>query len=204
MPNLDARVAELAARYRPLAAEMLAEVIRIPADFVDKPADQGGDPRCGLSNHEFPRLEYLRKKIIEIKAVRRPEDVFFDDFGNLVWVVTDPDDGVAPDQKKVIYLDGHSDTVRALRPQWREKIGGGIDAYDGLVDAKKVNREFLKKQLGWLPPDSEWIWRALNTMLSVGMAPASNICVQRYENHPLRTTSTFLPWASWRATASMA
>jgi putative selenium metabolism hydrolase len=156
MSNLDTRVAELAAKYRPLATELLKEVIRIPADFVDRAADQGGDPSCGLSNHEFPRLEYLRKKIVEIKAVRRPEDVFFDDFGNLVWVVTDPDDGVRPEDKKVIYLDGHSDTVRALRPQWKEKIGGGVDSYDGLVDAKKMNREFLKKELGWLPPDGEW------------------------------------------------
>src|SRR5919205_2950441 len=111
MSNLDARVAEVAAKYRPLAAAMLQEVIRIPADYVDKPVEQAGDPQCGLSNHEFPRLEYLRRKIIDIKAVRRREDVFFDDFGNLVWVVQDPDDGIAPGEKKVIYLDGHSDTV---------------------------------------------------------------------------------------------
>ena len=88
--------------------------------------------------------------------MRRPEDVFFDDYGNLVWTVTDPDDGILPERKKVIYLDGHSDTVRALRPQWLEKIGGGIDAYDGLVDPQKVGTAFLKKELGWLPPDSEW------------------------------------------------
>ena len=156
MSNLDARVASLAAKYRPLAAEMLAEVIRIPADFVDKPVDQGGDPLCGLSNHEFPRLEYLRKKIIEIGAVRRPEDVSFDDFGNLVWVVEDPSDGIPRDQKKVIYLDGHSDTVKALRPQWLNKIGGGVDSYLGLMDPAKVDKTFRKKELGWLPPDSEW------------------------------------------------
>ncbi|MBI2318563.1 MAG: hypothetical protein HYU75_16605 [Betaproteobacteria bacterium] len=156
MSNLDARVAELAARYRPLAAEMLKEAIRIPADYVDRPPDEGGDARCGLSNHEFPRLEYLRKKIIEIKAVRRAEDVFFDDFGNLAWVALDPEDGIAPGEKKVICLDGHSDTVRALRAQWREKAGGGLDAYEGLVDATKLDRSFLKKELGWLPPEAEW------------------------------------------------
>src|SRR5512138_2614511 len=145
--TLDSRIAELAAKYLPLAKEMLAEAIRIPADYVDRPADQGGDPLCGTSNHEFPRLEYLRKKIIEIKAVRRPEDIFFDDFGNLVWVVFDPNDGIAPDQKKVIYLDGHTDTVRALRPQWIEKAGGGVDAYNGLVDAKKLDKNFLREEL---------------------------------------------------------
>jgi putative selenium metabolism hydrolase len=154
--TLDARVAELAAKYRPLAAEMLREVIRIPADYVDKPADAGGDAQCGLSNHEFPRIEYLRKKIIEIKAVRKPEDVGFDDFGNLVWVVEDPSDGIPAGQKKIVYLDGHTDTVKALRPQWLDKIGGGVDAYNGLVDPAKLDKTFLKKELGWLPPDSEW------------------------------------------------
>lgn len=154
--SLDARTAELAARYRPLAAELLREVIRIPADFVDLPVDAGGDPLCGLSNHEFPRLEYLRKRIVEIGAVRRPEDVGFNPYGDLVWFVDDPSDGIPAASKRVVHLDGHSDTVRALRGQWREKIGGGIDCYDGLVDPAKVNRDYLKKELGWLPPESEW------------------------------------------------
>ena len=156
MSNLDARVAELAAKYRPLAVEILKEAIRIPADYVDRPADKGGDARCGLSNHEFPRLDYLRRKIIEIKAVRRPEDAGFDDFGNLVWTVSDPDDGIAPEKKKVIYLDGHTDTVRALRPVWLEKTNGGVDAYNGLIDANKINRAGLQKELGWVPPESDW------------------------------------------------
>jgi len=155
MSNLDARIAELAAKYLPLASEMLKEAIRIPADYVDKPIDQGGDPACGTSNHEFPRLEYLRKKVIEIKAVRSPEDAFFDDFGNLVWRVEDPKDGIPSDQKKVIYIDGHTDTVRPLRQQWREKVVG-VDCFDGLIDPAKVNKEFLNKELGWMPPDSEW------------------------------------------------
>jgi len=52
MPSLDDKVAALAARYRPLAARILKEAIRIPADYVDKPVEEGGDPLCGLSNHE--------------------------------------------------------------------------------------------------------------------------------------------------------
>jgi putative selenium metabolism hydrolase len=156
MPTLDQTIAALALKYRPLATELLKEVVRIPADYVERPVESGGDPSCGLSNHERPRLEYLKQKIVELKAVRRPEDVCFDDFGNLVWVVQDPDDGMAAKDKRVIYFDGHSDTVRALRPQWKEKVGGGLDAYDGLVDEKKLNREFLKRELGHLPPEKEW------------------------------------------------
>jgi len=154
MSNLDARVAELAAQYLPLAVEILKEAIRIPADYVDRPVDQGGDPQCGTSNHELPRIEYLRRKIVEIKAVRRPEDVFFDEFGSLVWSVEDPTDGVAPERKKVIYIDGHTDTVRPLRAQWREKAG--LDPFDGVMDADKINKAFLRKELGWVPPESEW------------------------------------------------
>ncbi|TNF36873.1 MAG: hypothetical protein EP329_04565 [Deltaproteobacteria bacterium] len=156
MSNLDARVAELAAKYRPLAVKLLQEVIRIPADYVDKPKSEGGDPECGLSNHEGPRLEHMRQQIIALGAVAHPDDVGFDAYGNLVWSVMDPDDGIPVADKKVIYLDGHTDTVRALRGQWIEKIGGGIDAYDGMVDAEKVNVDFLQRELGHLPPQSEW------------------------------------------------
>ncbi|HEX7552208.1 MAG TPA: hypothetical protein VF378_01545, partial [Geothrix sp.] len=155
MSNLDVRIAELAAKYLPLASEMLKEAIRIPADYVDKPVDQGGDPKCGTSNHEFPRIDYLRKKIIEIKAVRRPEDAFFDDFGNLVWWVEDPNDGIPSDQKKIVYIDGHTDTVKPLRAQWLERTVG-VDCFDGLIDAAKVNKTFLNKELGYMPPESEW------------------------------------------------
>ncbi len=155
MSDLDTRIAQLAAQYRPLAAKILAEVVRIPADYVDKSVEAGGDPLCGLSNHEQPRLEYLRKTIIEIGAVRDAADVGFDDFGNLVWTVQDPNDGIAAKDKRVIYFDGHSDTVRALRPTWRKKIGG-IDSYDGIVEPASIDKEFLKRELGHLPPDAEW------------------------------------------------
>jgi putative selenium metabolism hydrolase len=150
MSDLNARIARLAQKYRPLAVEMLKEVIRIPADHVAR------DSNCGLSNGEKERLTYLKNKIVEIGAVRDAKDVDFDGFGNLVWTVEDPSDGIPASQKKVIYLDGHSDTVGALRGQWLEKIGGGIDCYDGLTDKTKVNKDFLKSQLGYMPPDSEW------------------------------------------------
>ena len=110
--RLDARVAELSAEYLDLAVAILQEAIRIPADYVDRPIDDGGDPLCGLSNHERPRVEFLKQTIIDVGAVRRPEDVAFDDYGNLVWSVSDPEDGIHPDVKKVVYLDGHTDMSR--------------------------------------------------------------------------------------------
>ncbi len=153
--RLSDRVAELSEFYLDLAGAILREAIRIPADHVDRPVDQGGDPACGLSNHEQPRLEFLKQTIIDIGAVRYPEDVWFDDYGNLVWFVTDPEDGIHPDHKRVVYFDGHTDTVQALRSTWHEKLGG-IDPYDGLVDIESVDREFLRGELGHLPPDDEW------------------------------------------------
>ncbi len=153
--TLDERIAACAARDLPLAVRILREAIRIPADYVDKSPEQGGDPLCGLSNHEGPRLEYLRRTMLEISAVARPEDVGFDAFGNLEWTLEDRNDGVPAEAKRVVYWDGHCDTVKALRPQWLEKTGG-IDPYLGLTDPSKVNREFLRRELGWLPPDDEW------------------------------------------------
>ncbi len=156
MNPLDDRIRELSEQYLPIAVEILAEAIRIPADYVDRDPEAGGDPLCGLSNHEGPRLEFLRDSIIAHGAVRSADDVGFDDYGNLVWTVADPDDGVPDAEKIVVYFDGHTDTVRALRDQWKDKLGGGIDAYDGLVDLDRVDREFLRRELGHLPPDDEW------------------------------------------------
>ncbi len=153
--QLDARIAELSELYLDLAVAILKEAIRLPADYVDRPGDDGGDPACGLSNHEQPRLEFLKQTIVDVGAVRFPQDVWFDDYGNLVWFVTDPEDGIHPDDKKVVYFDGHTDTVQALRSTWRNKLGG-IDAYDGLVDIEAVDRDFLRSELGHLPPDDEW------------------------------------------------
>ena len=154
-PDLGTRIAQLAARDLPLAIRILKEAIRIPADFVDKPVDQGGDPLCGLSNHEGPRIEYLRRTLIEIGAVTDPNDVGFDAFGNLTWTLEDRSDGMPRERKRVIYWDGHCDTVRALRDVWHAKTGG-LDPYHGLQDPGKVDREFLRRELGWLPPDEEW------------------------------------------------
>lgn len=68
MNALYRRITELSEKYLPLAEELLKEAIRIPADYVDKPINQGGDPDCGLSNHEGPRLEYLKKTYCRNKS----------------------------------------------------------------------------------------------------------------------------------------
>jgi len=153
--SLDARIAQLAARDLPLAVRILREAIRIPADHVDRAPDEGGDPQCGLSNHEGPRLEYLRRTMVEIGAVRHADDVGFDAFGNLAWTLEDPDDPTPREDRRVIYWDGHCDTVRALRDAWHARTGG-LDPYLGLVDESKLDRAFLRRELGWLPPDEEW------------------------------------------------
>lgn len=154
--KLDQEVMRLATKYRPLAIEILREAVRIPADYVDRTPDEGGDPRCGLTNHEGPRLEYLRGKIVEVGAVARAEDVGFDGFGNLMWTIQDPDDGLDPASKIVVLFDGHSDTVNALRLRWKEALGSGVDAYEGLTDASQVDGAVLRRELGYLPAEEEW------------------------------------------------
>ena len=61
-------------RAKAAARAILAEVVRIPADYVDQPADAGGDPSCGLSNHEGPRLEYMRQAILDHGSVAGADD----------------------------------------------------------------------------------------------------------------------------------
>jgi putative selenium metabolism hydrolase len=97
----------------------------------------------------------LRRRILELGAVDSEADVGFDGFGNLWWTVSDPGDGIPAADKKVIYLDGHTDTVKALRTRWREALGG-VDAYDGRTDAGTTNVDFIQSELGFVPPPDEW------------------------------------------------
>ncbi|MEW6744917.1 MAG: peptidase dimerization domain-containing protein [Planctomycetota bacterium] len=152
---MDDRIAQLAERYQPLAVEILQGAIRIPASYVDRRPEDGGDVLCGTSNHEKPRLDFLRQKILEIGAVDRPQDVGFDGFGNLWWTIADPDDGIPEEAKTLVIWDGHADTVAALRPRWKEVAGEGLDPYLGLADARRVQWEVLEEQLGYLPPEGE-------------------------------------------------
>jgi alpha-beta hydrolase superfamily lysophospholipase/acetylornithine deacetylase/succinyl-diaminopimelate desuccinylase-like protein len=147
---VDRAIARLALKYKDLASEILAEAVRIPEDHVAR------DPLNGTSNHERERLEYLRNKIVECGAVRSQEDVFFDGFGNLVWLVSDDTDGVPISDKVVVYFDGHTDTVYPLPDEWRRKSGGGLDVYKGLVDADKVDVAQIRNELGYLPDADEF------------------------------------------------
>jgi len=147
---LDARIYQLSQDYIPLAIDILKEAIRLPSEHLST------DPLCGTSNHEGPRLEYLKQRIIDIGAVASPDDIFFDDFGNLVWTVYDSRDPIPLSDRKIIYLDGHSDTVNALRSEWHSKLGNGIDCYDGLTDPSSVNSESLSRELSYVPDSSQW------------------------------------------------
>ncbi|OHT17700.1 Clan MH, family M20, peptidase T-like metallopeptidase [Tritrichomonas foetus] len=150
LTELDRQIAELAQKYSPDALRLLAELIRIPADHYEK------DPLCGTSNHETPRLDYLRQFIIDNGAVESPEDVNYDEFGSLVWTVRDKSDNTPLNDLKVVYLDGHSDTVFPLRDNWHNVLGEGIDPFNGLTDAAKVDEEAMKKELGYIPPKDQW------------------------------------------------
>jgi putative selenium metabolism hydrolase len=150
LTELDKKIVELSKKYQDEAIELIKELVRIPADHYDK------DPLCGTSNHEGPRLEYLKKKIVELGAVEKPEDVRFDDFGSLVWTVTDSSDPIPLDKRLSIYLDGHTDTVYPLRDEWRKRLGEGIDCYNGLIDKDKVCEKAMQSELRHIPPKDKW------------------------------------------------
>lgn len=56
----------------------------------------------------------------------------------------------------MVYFDGHTDTVNALRQQWKQQLGAGIDAYDGMQRPSEVNIDALRKELGYVPPCEDW------------------------------------------------
>lgn len=148
--ELDRKIVELARDYAPQAIELIHDLIKIPADHYEE------DPLCGTTNHETSRLEYLKQYIIDKRAVDNAEDVFYDEFGNLVWTIRDSEDTTPLDDLKVIYFDGHSDTVKPFPDNWHSVLGEGIDPFNGLTDITKVNEENMRKELKYLPPKDKW------------------------------------------------
>lgn len=147
---LDNRIHELAEQYERDAAQLLAELIRFPEDHLQE------DPLCGTTNHEKLRLEFLQQRIIDLGAVLSKSDVSFDDFGNLVWHVSDPQDQIPLNDRKVIYLDARSDTLPVNNEQWHVKLGSGIDAFQGLVDPETVKNDALRAELTYVPSPDRW------------------------------------------------
>lgn len=149
--SLGARAAALADRDLPLADALLAELVRVPLDHPE-------DPACGTSNHEGPRLRRLAERLVALGAVDGPEDVVVDGYGNLSWTVSDPSDGVTPADRRVIWLDGHTDTVAPLPEAWREKTGGALDPWRGLIDPARRDAALAGLGLVGLPPVAERGW----------------------------------------------
>ena len=147
---LDKRIHELAIHHSRDAAQLLRELIAFPEDHVPT------DPLCGTSSHEKPRLDFLKQRIIDLGAVMSKTDIDFDDFGNLVWHVSDPQDLVPLNDRKVVYLDARSDTLPAMNERWHTTLGSGIDAYQGMVDQETVNADALKAELGFVPTSDMW------------------------------------------------
>jgi acetylornithine deacetylase/succinyl-diaminopimelate desuccinylase-like protein len=150
LTELDMRITTLAQQYAPFAVQMLSELIRLPESHLPS------DPHCGESNHESARLDYLKDKIAEYRAVLDPSDIIVDDFGTLIWRVCDPDDTMPMNDRRVIYLDSHLDTYPACRDDWFQKLGGGIEPFQGLIDPTTVNDTTLKTDLTFIPPRSDW------------------------------------------------
>ncbi|GCA64291.1 hypothetical protein KIPB_013848, partial [Kipferlia bialata] len=153
--SLDAKIAALAEKYLPLASEWLMEAIRIPADTYEQ------DPNSGMSNHEGPRLHYLMDQIRKHKCVVEHDDVWFDEFGNICWYIEDKEEEMPSAEKKVVYFDGHTDTVDPLPQQWTTVLGGGVHAFNGLIDKSKIDRAALEQNIGWVPKEEEYencIW----------------------------------------------
>ena len=78
---------------------ILEKAIRIPPTTWTEPATPAATrgPVCRTTSERG--CTFLRDTIVECRAVRHADDVWFDDYGNLVWVVSDPFDGVAPEHR---------------------------------------------------------------------------------------------------------
>ena len=115
-------------------------------------------PLCGLSNHEGPRLEYLQRddRRDRRRAPRRR-----------TWASTrsatssgrsqDADDGI-PAARQARHLHGrpHRHREGAARRSGARRRAAASTPTTASSTSRRVDRAFLRGELGYLPPDDEW------------------------------------------------
>ena len=80
---LDASIASAAARDLPLAASILREAVRIPADHVDRPARRRWRSALRHQQPRGPAPAVPARRLVEAGGRHNEDDVGFDAFGNL-------------------------------------------------------------------------------------------------------------------------
>jgi hypothetical protein len=78
---LGERVARLCHSYEAEARRLLADLIAVCKEEYQH------NGAGGMSGHELTRLTLLRERIIALKAVVHDSDVYFDEFGSLIWEI---------------------------------------------------------------------------------------------------------------------
>jgi hypothetical protein len=117
---LDAAISAFARKYAADAVPLFLKLVRLPVQYLTD------DRRCGMTDHEAPRVHFLKQKIEELESVLDPNAIRIDEFGSLIWTVTDPDDTTPINDRKVISLDGHLDMVEVLQVSGRSASGLGL------------------------------------------------------------------------------
>ncbi len=65
-------------------------------------------------------------------------------------------DGIYPDHKRVVYFDGHTDTVQALRSDMAATSSAASTRTTGLSTSTQSTASSCAPNSGHLPPDDEW------------------------------------------------
>lgn len=90
---LDRRVTSLSRRYSRDAHSLLRELLSVPAP----------------SGGEGARVALLRRRLTDTGAVLCAGDARIDEFGNLVWVISDPEDATPLSARRAIYVCARAD-----------------------------------------------------------------------------------------------
>ena len=137
MSNLDARVAELAAKYLPLAAEMLAGGdphpgrLRRPAARRRAAIRSAASPTTSSRGSSTSGRRSSRSGRCAARRTPPSTTSATSSGGSRI-----PNDGIAPGEEEGrLHRRPHRHRQGAAA-QWQEKVGG-VDCYDGLVDASK-------------------------------------------------------------------
>lgn len=149
LSQTDELISRLSSNYALLSTKLLKEFIKFPSL----------NPDFNIQSLSQQFSEFLIQKIIELKAVSKPENVTIDDNGNVVWFILNEDDQTPLKDRKIIFINSSYSCFFENDTNWKD-FGPGLDKYGGLIDKEKVRSAELDKLLAYVPtvPTSKEWW----------------------------------------------
>ena len=138
---LDKQISSLSSSYINQTSFIIKDLVSYQGKFPNKP----------MSFIQSKLFKRISKIILHENVIFSSDNLTFDGLGNLVFFLTDPNDNIPINDRKVIFINNKIDLNYN-----QNDFPIGIDPITGLIDFNKCNIEQLRTINQLLPPFDSW------------------------------------------------